>query len=360
MVPKGINMKITGQKLVKWYQVHQRDLPWRRTRDPYLIWISEVILQQTRVAQGIGYYHRFISQFPDLQSLAAASQDEVLKAWQGLGYYSRARNLHEAALNVVKNMGGKIPGSYDRLLQMKGIGPYIAAAVASFAFDERIPVVDGNVVRVISRLTGICHVSRQNYQPILEKMMRNERPSLFNQAIMEFGAVQCIPGYPDCNACPFSKECYAYINNAINDLPVKKKKVTQRNRFFHYFIIKRENGIMMKKRDGSDIWKGLYDFPLIETSVPAGIKKLKLHASWKKLFGDQQISVIKTSRVIRHVLTHQVIHAKFYLVDGTNGHFRGDVNYVESGFKEILKVPVPQLIENFMKQTDWMKFCIFV
>jgi A/G-specific adenine glycosylase len=346
------NHKNTGKRLVKWYQKNYRDLPWRQTKDAYLIWVSESILQQTRVAQGTDYYNRFTTLFPNIYSLAAAQPDEVMKAWQGLGYYNRARNLHEAVRDVVNNLNGKIPSTYADLLKMKGIGPYTAAAIASFAFNERIPVVDGNVIRFLSRLNGIYSTDRNIFISIASNMMDAEEPDLFNQAIMEFGALQCIPGLPRCDECLFSEKCYAYTSGKVENLPVKKKRPDRKNRYFHYFVIVKLNGLIMKKRDTSDIWKGLYDFPLIQTIGPASITKLQYNPAWPDLFDDRKPFITSTTRIFRHILTHQVIHAKFYLIDDHTDQIRTNNSWIEISFEKLASLPVPRLIENFIKKTD--------
>lgn len=349
--------KKIGKRLVYWYQENRRDLPWRKTKDPYLIWVSESILQQTRVVQGLDYYKRFTDLFPDIYSLAAADADKVMKAWQGLGYYSRARNLHESARDVVKNQNGIIPLTYSGLLKMKGVGPYIAAAIASFAFNERIPVIDGNVIRFVSRLAGIYKTDRKIISSIAIDMMHEVEPYLFNQAIMEFGALQCIPGIPRCFECIFSEECFALKNGKVGSLPVKKKRPVKKNRYFHYFVIIKSDGLIMKKRDQSDIWKGLYDFPLIQATGPARIEKLLNHHTWSDLFGGSKLMITSTTKVFRHILTHQVIHAKFYLIYDPEDQIHTGENCVEIPFNKVISLPVPRLIENFMKNTP--NFYIF-
>lgn len=329
---------------------NHRDLPWRKTRDAYMIWVAEVILQQTRVAQGIEYYNRFTILYPDIYTLAAAQPDDVMKVWQGLGYYNRARNLHEAARDVVNNLGGKIPSTYDGLRKMKGIGSYIAAAIASFAFNERIPVIDGNVIRFLSRYAGIYSTNRKNFNDIASDLMDMEEPYLFNQAIMEFGALQCIPGHPRCPDCPFSEKCYAHNHGKIGSLPVKKKRPVRRNRYFHYLVIKKPDGLVMKKRDKSDIWTGLYDFPLIETVRPACIKKLMEHPVWTETFDHQKPFINGSTKVVRHILTHQIIHAKFWLIDDNRNKIRTNNSCFKVSFEELASIPVSRLIENFIKK----------
>ena len=354
-ISSDISLKNVSKVLIDWYMKNHRDLPWRKTNDPYLIWIAEVILQQTRVAQGIDYYNRFTSLFPDIQTLASAPPDDVMKVWQGLGYYSRARNLHEAAGYVVNNLDGKIPSTCAGLIKLKGIGSYIAAAIASFAFNERIPVIDANVIRFIARLAGIYSTDRKNFTTIARNMMAMSEPCLFNQAIMEFGALQCIPGLPRCSDCPFSEKCYAYNHEKTDNLPLKKKRPVPGKRYFHYLVIRKPDGLVMKKRDKSDIWRGLYDFPLVETTRPVSIKKLQDDPAWKDICDHQKPFIIESTGVIRHVLTHQIIHAKFYLIDDHKDQIHLKNGYFKTSFKKAVSLPVPRLIENFIKKRAWWK-----
>ena len=250
-------MKI-GDVLIDWYRKNKRDLPWRKTSDPYLIWVSEIIFQQTRISQGTQYYYRFTEHFPTIYTLANAQIDDVLKTWQGLGYYSRARNMHETAKEIVLNKNGIFPDTSKGLLKLKGVGSYTAAAIASISFDEKIPVVDGNVIRLITRLNGnnLPVSSNQLKKMVAEtadKYMYNHLPGEFNQAMMEFGALQCIAGKPDCSICPISKKCYAYINDIVEKLPVKSKTKAPKHRYFYYGIIICKNKIIVRKRVENDI-----------------------------------------------------------------------------------------------------------
>jgi A/G-specific adenine glycosylase len=342
-----------GQKLIRWYPGHRRDLPWRDTKDPYTIWVSEIILQQTRVGQGLQFFHRFMERFPDIQTLAEAETDEIMKIWQGLGYYSRARNMHEAARHVHQHLGGELPRTYSGLLRIKGIGPYTAAAIASFAFDEEVPVVDGNVIRFLSRLYGIYSSDKKSFTGKARTIMDTGKPGLFNQAVMEFGALQCTPMKPLCKKCPFQNDCYAFRHHAINELPVKKSRPVMKTRHFHYFIIRNHDKLIMKKRDGTDIWKGLYDFPLIETEKPVSLKKLITGREWLKLFGSPGPEISDHTDIHKHILSHQVILARFYLVHTVPpGHF-ADQNFIEVEYEKIGNLPVPKLIERFLEKTDW-------
>jgi A/G-specific adenine glycosylase len=233
-----------SNKLVSWYQVNKRDLPWRNTANAYYIWLSEIILQQTRVAQGMPYYLSFVKAYPKIEDLANAPEDEVLKMWQGLGYYSRARNLHFTAKDIAANYGGKFPNDYQKILKLKGVGTYTAAAITSFAFDLPYAVVDGNVVRALSRIFGIntpfdTTIGKKQFKELTQELLIKENPSVYNQAIMEFGAMQCKPKSPDCSVCPMRDFCEAYNNNTIAELPVKSKKIKVKNRFLHFLMIEK-------------------------------------------------------------------------------------------------------------------------
>ncbi|NNF02440.1 MAG: A/G-specific adenine glycosylase, partial [Bacteroidia bacterium] len=246
-----------SQRLIEWYDRHKRDLPWRNTRDPYLIWISEIILQQTRVEQGLPYFEKFIENFPNVKSLAEADEDEVLKLWQGLGYYSRARNLHNASKSVMNDHSGSMPGNYSSLKKLKGVGDYTAAAVASFAYKEAKAVVDGNVIRFISRYFGIEDEvnSAKGIRQISDaasEILDKDDPDIHNQAIMEFGALQCIPSNPDCSSCPFQNNCFAFNNRSVASLPKKKKALKQKHRYFNFFLFRIDDGFFIEKRTDND------------------------------------------------------------------------------------------------------------
>ena len=315
-----------SSNLQNWYEENKRDLPWRNTNDPYLIWISEVILQQTRIDQGLPYYHRFIDRFPRLQSLAAANEDEVLREWQGLGYYSRARNLHQAAITIVNDHGGKIPQNYNGLLQMKGIGDYTASAIASFAFGEAKAAVDGNVIRFLSRLFGIeIPVNRPEgiaqIRKIADEILDQKKPGLHNQAIMEFGALQCIPSKPDCVACIFNDRCMAYLLGKVSSIPHKEKPVARKLRHLNYFVVENSGQILIRKRMGNDIWKGLYELPLIEKKL-VNASAIFNSRDWKELFPEMQFSLHSISEPIKHILTHRVLISRFFELKVSNAEFK--------------------------------------
>src|SRR5688500_5070797 len=268
-----------SDKVVEWYNVNKRDLPWRDTKDPYKVWLSEIILQQTRVNQGMPYYLRFIEKFPNVHALASASEQEVLRLWQGLGYYTRARNLHKCAKQVVAVFNGEFPNTFENLLKLPGIGEYTAAAIASFSFKEPVAVVDGNVFRVLSRVFGIENEinsveGKKIFTDLANSLINKKSPDFHNQAIMEFGALHCIPKSPLCLTCPFQSACVAAQRNLQSLLPRKAKSKPSRKRYFYYFVVQKGKSLLMKKRDQKDIWHGLYDFHLLERNRPIKIEKL--------------------------------------------------------------------------------------
>ncbi len=272
----------TTNLLITWFLKNKRDLPWRKTKDPYKIWLSEIILQQTRVEQGKPYYYKFIAEYPTIKSLAKANDDEVMKLWQGLGYYSRARNLLFTARQITAQNAGKFPTTYKEINELKGIWDYTAAAISSFAFNLKHPVLDGNVYRFITRLYGIttpidtAH-TRNEVKAILNELISfTNDPATFNQALMEFGALQCTPRLPLCHGCPFNQNCYALKENKISTIPLKGKAIKVKDRYLHYFVFTTpENRTFIKKRVEKDIWQNLYDFPLIESFEPISVKKIK-------------------------------------------------------------------------------------
>ena len=317
---EALDSSFISSQLIDWFELYKRDLPWRGINDPYKIWISEIILQQTRVNQGWDYYTRFIERFPDVKTLANAEEVEVLKYWQGLGYYSRARNLHAAARMIINQFDGKFPEDYDSVLKLKGIGEYTAAAIVSFAWNKPYPVVDGNVFRFISRLLGInepidAGTGKKLFTQIAGKLMNPKHAGIFNQAIMEFGALQCVPASPECNVCPFVEICYAYNSNQIANFPVKQNKVKTKTRYFHYFHIRFQDYTYLNKRTGRDIWQNLYEFPCIESEEPLSFEQLQQTEQFKKLFPEKthgKYRLIISGK--KHVLTHRILYANFYEV----------------------------------------------
>lgn len=343
-----------SRKLIDWYQLHKRDLPWRSSRDPYIIWISEVILQQTRVAQGLDYFHRFVDRFPSVSALAEASEDEVLKYWQGLGYYSRARNLHAAAQYIQSHYGGVFPQSYEEIRALKGIGDYTAAAIVSFAFNEPRAVVDGNVFRVLSRLFQIdtpidTSLGKRIFSQLASEILSLQQPGLHNQAIMELGALQCVPQSPDCSVCPLQDHCLAYAGQVVSNYPVKQGKTKTRDRYFHYFHIINKEYTWVHRREQEDIWRGLYEFPLLETDSPCAWEELAQSDNYQRIFrGVGEVSILRVTPSRKHVLSHQTLHAVFYEVEVRQ---EGDLS---SFFRKITQeqlgeLAVPRLIHRYLE-----------
>ena len=342
--------------ILAWYDQNKRDLPWRNTHDPYVIWISEVILQQTRVGQGLDYFLRFIERFPTVTALARSDEQDVLKVWQGLGYYTRARNLHAAARDIVFNNGGVFPDSYDKLIKLKGIGPYTAAAIASIAFNLPCPVVDGNVLRFFSRYFGISIPidSSAGRKKIYDKavlLIDHQRPGTFNQAIMEFGALQCTPGKPDCESCPLKESCLAFLQGKAELLPVKRTLTRQRNRYLHYLVVisedwQKNKHVYLRKREEKDVWMNLYDFPLIETDHDLTEEELMSSEVTQHILKNK-IRLIHKSHLVKHILSHQVIFARFYIFVQT-GKRNAKLHYMLIPLEEIHNYPVPRLIEQFI------------
>ncbi|WP_372472965.1 A/G-specific adenine glycosylase [Capnocytophaga sp. ARDL2] len=304
-----------ANQLIEWYQQNGRILPWRETKNPYHIWLSEIILQQTRVAQGMDYYLRFVDKYPTLTDLASADLQEVLKLWQGLGYYSRARNLHHTAIDIKENYNEKFPATFNEIQKLKGIGPYTAAAIASFAFDEKVAVVDGNVFRVLARFFGIFDdislaKTRKIFQELGNDLIQNVNPALFNQAIMDFGATVCKPQNPLCNECVFTEKCFAYRKNKIEHLPVKNKKISIKNRHFHYLINEDFNEISISERKENDIWKGLYEFPKIEEADFRS--KEEILSLFQEKFQIPAENIVLFKENVKHKLSHQLLMISFW------------------------------------------------
>lgn len=332
--------------LLKWYDLNKRDLPWRSTTNPYLVWLSEIILQQTRIEQGLSYYENFRKAFPTINELASASEDTVLRLWQGLGYYSRARNLHFTAKYIVNELEGVFPSKYDEIIQLKGVGDYTASAIASFSFKEVQPVLDGNVFRFISRYYNIkddiaASKSREIFKRVLFKEIDVKNPDVFNQAIMDFGSVWCSPKSPKCENCPFNDNCIAFKQGTQDQLPVKLKKIKRRSRYFNYYVITDGENYVLNKRPNSGIWAGLYEFPLLESKG-------------KQEFFDQNNDLLSGLDVInvrnfepgkKHVLSHQDIFTQFFLITVEELKIKPiyDINQVNT-------LPKPILIENFLKE----------
>lgn len=339
-----------------WYEKNKRDLPWRSTSDSYRIWLSEIILQQTRVNQGLQYYLRFVERWPDVKSLAAADEEAVLKAWQGLGYYTRARNLHFAARQVVDDYEGVFPCSYDALLKLKGVGKYTAAAVASIACDEAVSLVDGNVSRVLARLFAVEEpinrpAGEQQITALAEALLDRDAPGNHNQALMEFGALQCTPVSPDCSQCPLQLKCEAFRMNRVSDLPRKERNRPSKARYFYYFIIRSGQEIYMQQRQANDIWQKLYEFPLLETQQRLKEEEIVREAARFAGRSRGKMEVKKISEEVKHILTHRTIYARFIHLEAAEGAFaKHSGDWVKVSENQLDTYPVPRLIERYLEQ----------
>lgn len=343
--------------LINWYLGNKRDLPWRKTSDPYRIWLSEIMLQQTRIEQGLPYYLSFTNAFPSVFELANASQDKVLKLWQGLGYYSRARNLHETAKYVAEELNGIFPDNYKDLLKLKGVGDYTASAIASICYNEAAPVVDGNVYRTLARYFDIdtpinSTAGQKEFKALATELIDKEDPATYNQAIMEFGALQCKPQNPLCESCPLSSSCLALARNKINVLPVKLKKAKLKKRFFNYLVFLSEgNETILEQRQGKGIWEGLYQFPLLESKFLIESEEVLAESSFFPKGEDIQpkISLYNDTPII-HKLSHQHIYTRFWIIE--NAEIARDA----IPLSKIQEYPVPVLIANFINEFELSEY----
>ena len=348
-----------NKKLKSWYLQNHRPLLWRQTRDPYKIWLSEIILQQTRVAQGTPYYERFVAEYPTVFDLAAADERDVLRLWQGLGYYSRARNMHFTARQVVNDFEGKFPETALQLVKLKGLGSYTAAAIASFSFNEVVPAVDGNVYRVLARLFGIytdilSNDGKKEFAILASQLISREDPATYNQAMIEFGALQCVPVSPHCSVCPFNTMCYAFEFNMQSKLPVKAKKAAVRKRFFNYFILEQGGRVAMQERSAKDIWKGLFDFPMIES-----VDQIE---SPDDFSGNEFVSAILKSGTLReipklytHILTHQRLLVRFWWVNLPDSELVGlpsNIAFYTSA--QVHDLPKPILVDTMLREEKYI------
>ncbi len=340
-----------NDELLRWYHDNKRDLPWRNTTDAYTIWLSEIILQQTRVEQGMPYFYRFLEQYPDVKSFAAAEEGDILKLWQGLGYYSRGRNMLKTARIIGEQYDGVFPRSYDQLIKLKGIGEYTAAAIASFSANEAKAVVDGNVYRVLARYFGISEPinspqGKNIFQDTANDLLNRKNPGLHNQAIMEFGAMLCKPKNPDCAICPVRGGCYAFLHDAVPALPVKLIKLKIRERFFNYFLITDGDNLLMNRRNDKDIWANMYDLPLIETASMLSPGDLLSLPEMKEYFGsDIKIDEIFETR--KHILTHQRLYVRFIKLQGPPVKLMPGWQYHSA--EMLQKLALPKVIFIFLK-----------
>lgn len=346
--------------LINWYDENKRDLPWRKSADPYKIWLSEVILQQTRVAQGLPYYQKFINHYPTVFALAQADQEEILKLWQGLGYYSRARNLHYTAQIIVRDYAGVFPTTYRDLLRLKGVGDYTAGAIASICFNEPKAVLDGNVFRVISRIFGIdlpinSTEGKKVFKEKANELLDPKNPGTYNQALMEFGALHCKPKLPLCETCPFQTNCVAFQQGIVDQLPVKLKKITIKKRYLNYLIFTDiHNNTLIHKRNKKDIWMGLYEFPLIETQKILTKKELLKHAFIQENRVESADIELFNAKSITHQLTHQRLMIKFWILKSEDvTQLKFGENYRKIHQDELDTIPVPVVIHNFLKAVEF-------
>ncbi|MBF7092202.1 A/G-specific adenine glycosylase [Flavobacterium sp. ALJ2] len=344
---------IFSKQLIKWYLQNKRDLPWRNTTDSYPIWLSEIMLQQTRVAQGMPYFLSFIEAFPTVFDLAKADEEQVLKLWQGLGYYSRARNLHQTAQFVANELNGVFPGTYADLLKLKGVGEYTAAAIASFSYDEAVPVVDGNVFRVLSRYfdvdTDIALAStKKEFAALAYELMPKDNPAIFNQAIMEFGALQCVPKSPNCLICVFNDSCAALQKKKVDVLPVKSKKLKVTTRYFNYLVVEDELGnTVLQKRTAKGIWHNLYEFPLLETDAEKDFDFMVTYIKEDFFVAYSIIGVEEWNpKSIVHKLSHQHLHIKFWKIK-INETILNGINA-----QDLKTYPFPIVIHNFIEKQE--------
>lgn len=361
----------------EWYSKNKRVLPWRETKDPYRIWVSEIILQQTRVAQGMDYYERFVRRFPDVRSLAEAEEDEVLRLWQGLGYYSRARNMHKAARQVME-MGGVFPTTHEEVRSLAGIGDYTAAAIMSFAYDKPYAVLDGNVYRILARTQGIdtaidSNEGRKMFAAIAQEFLDTKQPALYNQAIMDFGALQCTPKGCDCEACPLLLHCVARRENRVDMLPVKGHKTVVKARHLIYICVREENGkhTLLHRRTKGDIWEGLYEMPLIEEHLQAKLGAVDVgnaggvtdipDTNWLNAMMEDGGVLRCTAQQVRHVLTHRLLYADCYelmvpfdLESWLKSHHEvvKDMHFVVVDKAELSDYGMPKLVVDLMARCE--------
>lgn len=347
-----------SKELLRWYKINQRNHPWKQEPDPYKIWLSEIIMQQTRVEQGTPYYIKFVSQYPTVKHLANAPLDEVLKLWEGLGYYSRARNLHHTAKTIVKTFGSQFPVDYKDILSLKGIGKYTASAIASFAYKQPHAVVDGNVSRVLSRFLGVFEpidslAGKKTIEELAYNYLDNENPDLYNQAIMDFGAIVCKPANPMCDECPLSINCFAFNREKVKELPIKAGKIQKKKRKMDFLVIFDDNKTIIQQRNQDDIWKALYQFPEIKESKSI-ISDIQKHLKEENL----KLLNLEVKDNYKQILTHQYIQADFYLCRVENISPLSNSNYIVIEKTRLTDFAYPKIIRNFLKDNFFMLFSI--
>ena len=351
-----------SDKIIAWYMMHQRNLPWRKTSDPFTIWLSEIIFQQTRIDQGINYFRRIIQAYPTVGHLALANKTDVLKLWQGLGYYSRALNLLKTAQIIHTQFNDEFPNDRDEMLQLPGIGPYTAAAILSLAFNQAYPVVDGNVIRLFSRYFGIGlpmdkAIGKKTIERLAFEHIDKSRPGDFNQAIMEFGALHCKPQNPDCDSCIFVHDCKANNLGKVSQWPIKAGRTLQKKRYLDYFLfiaqVDNQKIVFVNHRQKNDIWKGLYDFPHLNGDKKLTSGRLTSLLLNKFKFNHSKPTCIEKN--IKHVLSHQILFASFYLIDISTNHAETRDELIRQGYspmplRKLHELPIPRLIEKFLEK----------
>ena len=340
-------------EIVAWYLKNKRDLPWRNTTDPYVIWLSEIILQQTRVEQGMPYFLKFLENFPTVTDFANSSEERVLKLWQGLGYYSRGRNMLYTAKYVLEHYNGVFPKAYKELIKLKGVGDYTAAAISSFSSNENKAVVDGNVYRVLSRYFGIedpinSTIGQKKFADLATELIEDQQPAIYNQAIMEFGALHCKPKAPKCETCPVRLHCVALKEGKVEQLPVKLRKVKVKKRWFNYFVGISDDEILTKQRQPGDVWQQLYDFPLLETEGEVTLSNTDFVAEVKKMFGNRVSIRLLDEK--KHILTHQIIYVQFFAIDNYIINFNEYTDIKSVNIDEFKQLPHPVIIGNFIEK----------
>ncbi|MEO8819227.1 MAG: A/G-specific adenine glycosylase [Ginsengibacter sp.] len=351
-----LSKKFFSKTLLLWNENdNNREMPWKGENNPYKIWISEIILQQTRVQQGMGYYNRFIHAFPDVKSLATASEKEVYKLWEGLGYYSRCKNLIASAKFIYQDLHGKFPEKFEDILDLKGIGNYTASAIASFAYNQPYAVLDGNVFRVLSRFFGEetainTKEGKKFYAFLSQELLDKKNPAKYNQALMDFGAVICKPTAPLCLECPLQKKCIAFRTNKVSELPVNTKIVKQKQRFFNYLIVRRGKYFYVNKRSEKDIWQNLYEFILLETNELLTDKEITVNEQFLTIFNLQNFKVNLISKKISQKLTHQLITGRFIHIE-IQKPLKNTKGY-EVSFDELKTLPFPKFIASYLSDKN--------
>jgi len=343
--------------LLKWYAQSERPMPWKGEKNAYLIWLSEIILQQTRVEQGLSYFLKFKEKYPTINNLANAPEVEVMKLWEGLGYYSRARNLHTAAKFIAEQLDGNFPTKYEDILALKGVGPYTAAAISSFAYNLPYAVVDGNVYRVLSRYFGLDQpidstLGKKLFSALAQELLAVKEPGKYNQAIMDFGATHCTPKNAKCAICNLATACIAFNNKSVYSFPIKSKKIKKRKRFFNYLVVNVVEDVLIGKRTKKDIWQDLYEFPLIESDKLLELKGLKETNFWQLLFQKKSIEIIGQSKVFKQQLTHQTIFAKFWKIEVKSLKKTALSEFTFVKKEGLNKFPFPKIIDRYLQDNS--------